>query len=318
MRMGSAPACLLVHLAACEGAHGSEVRAQSPDVDHTATTGSTSSETSTPPERVADPEATTPENTPSEEPATPTYHDLLRCTSDTECVVFEGPCVQWYAVRRGEEPLAQRLLEQDVVERPHEPCLLDLRERAAVVDLEQAQLRVDRAHLVDARREPRPPERARRAHSLEPVDDLEPGRIGEEQERRELPVLFERSAHRRERRALAEAQRREALTQLAHVDHVRLAGLGHAALEALRAAADRGSCVTASPDSSRNHASSPPLAARGSCVTGVGARPEFRANRPRIPRRSRSRLARDRASALSTNRRISSRDAGHLDAQGGA
>lgn len=58
-------------------------------------------------------------------------------------------------------------------------------------DQHVGQLRVDRAHVVDARDQRRPPQRARRTHSLEAVDNLQPVALGEQRHRGELPVLIE-------------------------------------------------------------------------------------------------------------------------------
>ncbi len=76
--------------------------------------------------------------------------------------------------------------------------------------------------------------------------------------------------------------------------------------------------MTAPPNARQNHELFPALAAGGSCVTSGEASPGKCANRPRIWRRSRARVARDRESARSTLRRISSRDAAGFGAPRGA
>jgi hypothetical protein len=72
------------------------------------------------------------------------------------------------------------------------------------------------------------------------------------------------------------------------------------------------------PASRPNHASSEPVASRGSGVTSTGASPGNCAYRLQIQSRSRRRVACDRATTRSTNRCTSSRDLRGLASEAGA
>jgi len=205
------------------------------------------------------------------------------------------------------------------VERAHEPRLFELREPTSVVKLAQPELRVDRADRDDASTERRPAERARGAQSLEAVDDLEPLCRREEHERRQLPVLLERAAHRRERLAVAEAQHGEALAERVDLDQLRVGdGLGHACTSSTPLPTRTRVMRDGPPALRRNHQPAPALASGGSCVTGAGGSPDFRENPANFRRRSCTRVARDSANAFATIPLISSCESGHLGAEGGA
>jgi hypothetical protein len=72
------------------------------------------------------------------------------------------------------------------------------------------------------------------------------------------------------------------------------------------------------PNLRRIHEQSPAIGGRGSGVTGVAALPEFRADRPSIVAKSRTRVARDRAIDSATIALSSAREISHLGAEGGA
>lgn len=72
------------------------------------------------------------------------------------------------------------------------------------------------------------------------------------------------------------------------------------------------------PDSLRNHVQSPAIGGRASGVTGAAALPEFRADRPSITAKSRTRVACDRPIDSATIVLKSACEIGHLDVEGGA